>query len=836
MRSQLQGDQRNYKAIHGQRGFPDAHRAQNDSEANPFSAEEDPMNFNPDDPKWTAYVLGEMEESDRAALELELESSAEAREFVEELRFAVSIMKEGLAAETVLGLTPEQQTMVRASTGSRSESRNPFKQWLSMPATPTVWAAGLVAASLLVAVIVAPSFLRSRQASQSATLKASLTQPDMPATAPVLENAREKALQQPQPSAADAVTSAREASVHSQALDLEAKDQKKEIPENKLDRLVTERSAANRVPFDRQQTQAGQQGQQQQPGTLGALRSAASSAQQGQQQGQQGGAEPDRRRNEGVLSGVFGGVLKAQEEAAPPPPPAAAVPPPPPPAAMPNVMLADRAISSGAADRTDRIAPSVPRDAFNGYDPITDNPFVAVSQQPLATFSSNVDTASYANVRRFLTRNQLPPKDAVRIEELINYFSYEYPQASGPNPITGNMEVAAAPWNPQHRLVRVGIKAKDVQMGLKPSNLVFLIDVSGSMSTPERLPLLKSGLRLLVDKLTESDKVSIVTYAGASGVALQPTSGDRKNDILRVIEGLQAQGGTNGGAGIQTAYEMAVSNFINGGVNRVILATDGDFNIGITNQNDLVRLIEDKARSGVFLTVLGFGNNFKDSLLVKLADRGHGNYAFIDGLNEARKVLVEQMGSTLMTIAKDVKIQIEFNPAQVTAYRLIGYENRVLGAQDFNNDQKDAGDMGAGHTVTALFEVVPPGVQINVPGLDPLRYQPQPKAQPLARDAQTSREMLNLKIRYKDPEASESRLLSVPLVDRGGSFANASADFRFAAAVAGFGMILRDSPYKGSSNLDWVVATAASSRGADKNGYRQEFIGLAQGASQIRGR
>src|SRR5947209_2465429 len=737
MRSQLQGDQRNYKAVHGQRGFPDAHRAQNHSEANPFSAEEDPMNFNPDDPKWTAYVLGEMEESDRAALELELESSAEAREFVEELRFAVSIMKEGLAAETVLGLTPEQQTMVRASAGSRSESRNPFKQRLSMPATPTVWAAGLVAASLLVAVIVAPSFLRSRQASPSFTLK---TQPDITVTAPVRENPQENARQQPHPNGG-AVTSAREASAPLQKFDSAAKDEK-EIPQNKLQDLPTSgRSVDNLVVLDRQQGQAGQQGQQ----------------------GQQAGAqETDRRRN-GVLSGVLGGVLKAQEEAAPPPPPAAAAPPPPPAAIA--TALADRAaMESEAAGRFDRIVPSVPRDA-NGYDAITDNPFVAVSTQPLATFSSNVDTASYANVRSFLTRNQWPPKDAVRIEELINYFSYEYPQASGPNPITPNMEVAAAPWNPQHRLVRVGIKAKDVPMGQKPSNLVFLIDVSGSMSTPERLPLLKSGLRMLVDKLTEGDKVSIVTYAGASGIALQPTSGDRKNDILRVIEGLQAQGGTNGGAGIQTAYEMAVSNFINGGVNRVILATDGDFNIGITNQNDLVRLIEDKARSGVFLTVLGFGNNFKDSLLVKLADRGHGNYAFIDGLNEARKVLAEQMGSTLMTVAKDVKIQIEFNPAQVTAYRLIGYENRVLGAQDFNNDQKDAGDMGADHTVTALFEVVPRGVQINVPGLDPLRYQQQPQPQPLARDAQTSREMLNLKIRYKDPEASESRLLSVPLVD-----------------------------------------------------------------------
>src|SRR5438132_941697 len=598
MRSQLQGDQRNYKTVHGQRGFPDAHRAQNDSEANTFSAEEDPMNFNPDDPKWTAYVLGEMKESDRAAVELELESSAEAREFVEELQLAASLMKEGLAAETVLGLTPEQQTMVRASAGSRRESRNPFKRWLSMPATPTVWAAaGLVAASLLVAVTLAPSFLRSRQASQFAALKT----PDMPATVTVLENGREKAPQQPQAGAGGAVTNATEASVHSQAFDSATKDEK-EIAENKLQNPPTSgRSFDNLVLLDRQQGQAQQQGQQ----------------------------SNDRRRNEAVPSGVPSGVLKAQVEApsagpgvgngigpgqgggvgggkgsgvgagetAPLPPPAAAAPPPPP-AAIANA-LADRAAkASEAADRFDRIVPSVPRDAVNGYDPITDNPFVAVSREPLATFSSNVDTASYANVRRFLTRNQLPPKDAVRIEELINYFSYEYPQASGPNPITGNTEVAAAPWNPQHRLVRVGIKAKDIPMSQKPSNLVFLIDVSGSMSTPERLPLLKSGLRMLVDKLTESDKVSIVTYAGASGIALQPTSGDRKNDILRVIEGLQAQGGTNGGAGIQTAYEMAVSNFINGGVNRVILATDGDFNIGITNQNDLVRLIEDKAKSG----------------------------------------------------------------------------------------------------------------------------------------------------------------------------------------------------------------------------------------------
>src|SRR5436309_963421 len=424
MRSQLQGDQRNYKTVHGQRGFPDAHRAQNDSEANTFSAEEDPMNFNPDDPKWTAYVLGEMKESDRAALELELESSAEAREFVEELQLAASLMKEGLAAETVLGLTPEQQTVVRASAGSRRESRNPFKRRLSMPATPTVWAAaGLVAASLLVAVTLAPSFLRSRQASQFAALKT----PDMPATVTVLENGREKAPEQPQAGAGGAVTNATEASVHSQAFDSATKDEK-EIAENKLQNPPTSgRSFDNLVLLDRQQGQAQQQGQR-----------------QAGQQGQQVGAQTDRRRNEAVLSGVPSGVLKAQVEAPSAGPgvgngigpgqgggvgggkgsgvgpgetaflplPAAAAPPPPP-AAIANA-LADRAAkASEAADRFDRTVPSVPRNAANGYDPITDNPFVAVSREPLATFSSNVDTASYSNVRRFLTRNQLPPKDAV---------------------------------------------------------------------------------------------------------------------------------------------------------------------------------------------------------------------------------------------------------------------------------------------------------------------------------------------------------------------------------------------------------------------------------------
>jgi Ca-activated chloride channel family protein len=448
----------------------------------------------------------------------------------------------------------------------------------------------------------------------------------------------------------------------------------------------------------------------------------------------------------------------------------------------------------------------------------------------------DVDTASYANVRRFLNQNQLPPRDSVRIEEMINYFTYDYPQTAGAQPVTGSLEVAGSPWNPQHRLVRVGVKAKDVRLSQKPSNLVFLIDVSGSMNAPERLPLLKRGLHLLVDKLTESDRVSIVTYAGASGIALQPISGDRKDVILRAIDNLRAEGSTNGGAGIQTAYELAVANFIRGSVNRVILATDGDFNVGVTDPNQLTQLIEDRATSGVFLTVLGFGNNFKDSLLGRLAQKGHGNYAFLDTINEARKVLVEQLDATLVAVAKDVKIQVEFNPGQVNAYRLLGYETRLMRAQDFNNDQKDANDMGSGQTVTALYEVVPRGVNVNGTNGEPMRYQPQAPAAQQPRNGIGANEMLDLRIRYKEPEGTESKLIELPLADRGASFANASSDFRFAAAVAGFGLVLRDSVYKGSATLDWVLATAQNSRGVDKNGYREEFIRLVQRSMQIRQR
>src|SRR5262245_12944319 len=500
----------------------------------------------------------------------------------------------------------------------------------------------------------------------------------------------------------------------------------------------------------------------------------------------------------------------------------AATPPPP--------IIEGARRAPGVPAEYDRIRPP----DYNGgeaYDRISDNPFLPVAQNPLSTFAIDVDTASYSNVRRYLNQYQLPPRDAVRIEEMINYFSYDYPQPLGNDPVGALLESASAPWNPQHRLVRVGIKARDIDNRRRPpSNLVFLLDISGSMQPQERLPMLKEAIHMLVEQLTANDRVSVVTYAGTTGLALRPTRGDQKNTILRLIDSLRAGGNTNGGSGIQLAYDQAMANFIPNGVNRVILATDGDFNVGITDRNALLQLIEDKAKRGVFLSVLGVGvGNYKDATLEMLADKGHGNYAYLDTLNEARKVLVEQMSGTLVTVAKDVKVQVEFNPAVVDAYRLIGYENRALRNEDFNNDLKDAGDMGAGHTVTVLYEVVPRGVPINAPGVDPLKYQASAPAP--ARNA--SNETLTVKIRYKEPADSDSKLLAFPLVDREQTFARSSVDFRFSSAVASFGMILRNSPYKGTATIDSVLSMAEDSLGPDRNGYRREFLQLVQRARQI---
>jgi len=466
------------------------------------------------------------------------------------------------------------------------------------------------------------------------------------------------------------------------------------------------------------------------------------------------------------------------------------------------------------------------------YARINDNPFHAVADQPLSTFSVDVDTASYSNMRRFLTSGMLPPPDAVRIEELVNYFDYHYEGPTGEHPFATHMEVTACPWNAEHRLVRIGLQGREMPAAERPAaNLVFLLDVSGSMDAPNKMPLMKQSLRMLVERLTERDRVAIVVYAGASGLVLPSTTANNQDTILSAIEQLQPGGSTNGASGIQLAYETAVQHLDKEGINRVILCTDGDFNVGVTNEGELTRLIEEKAKTGVFLSVMGFGmGNFKDSMLEKLADCGNGNYGYIDTQNEARKLFGEQLEGTLATIAKDVKIQVEFNPTHVGGYRLLGYENRKLAAEDFNNDQKDAGEIGAGHTVTALYEIVPVGKPIQ-PGVDPLKYQPTRPAP----DAAASDELLTLKLRYKLPQADTSKLIEQPLKDDGRGFAQASKDTQFAAAVALFGMLLRHSEHVGAGNYGAVLEIAESASGDDVTGYRREFVELVKKARQYAG-
>ena len=462
------------------------------------------------------------------------------------------------------------------------------------------------------------------------------------------------------------------------------------------------------------------------------------------------------------------------------------------------------------------------------YDSLDENPFRRVATEPRSTFSVDVDTASYANVRRFLNGGSLPPPGAVRIEELINYFRFEYTQPEGEAPFSVTTELAPSPWNPAHRVALIGLRGIEPDRVEGARNLVFLIDVSGSMRPPDKLPLVRAAMRMLVDTLTERDRVAIVVYAGATGLVLPSTSGDRKAVINQAIAELESGGSTNGAAGIALAYEVARKGFIRDGVNRVILATDGDFNVGITSQDALVRLIEKERRSGVFLSVLGVGTgNLKDSTMEKLADKGNGNYSYLDSLHEARKVLVSEAGGTLVTIAKDVKLQVEFNPATVAAYRLIGYENRVLRNEEFNDDTADAGDIGAGHTVTALYEIVPAGVDVDGPGVDPLKYQRARERTPAA----SSDELMTVRLRYKRPDGDESRLISTVVRDRQQAL---TANLGFASAVAEFGMLLRGSKHAGAGSYQAVVDRARTFRGADHDGYRAEFIRLAELASSLR--
>ncbi|MGA2142523.1 MAG: VWA domain-containing protein [Brevinematales bacterium] len=501
---------------------------------------------------------------------------------------------------------------------------------------------------------------------------------------------------------------------------------------------------------------------------------------------------------------------------------------------MPESKKAEGGIEKEAVDTEmateDRLSPEKDIRAvreFNteGYDRVEENDFMDAAKDPLSTFSIDVDTASYANVRRFITQGSLPYPDAVRIEEMINYFTYRYKEPEGDSPMAFNCELSSCPWNAGHELLRIGLQAKKVSLdAIPPNNLVFLIDVSGSMDEENKLPLVKSALKLLVKQMRSQDSIAIVVYAGNAGLVLPSTSCSLKEKILAAIDNLEAGGSTAGGEGILLAYKTAKQSFKPKGNNRVILATDGDFNVGASSDGELVRMIEEKRNDGIYLTILGFGmGNYKDSKMEKLADNGNGNYAYIDTLAEAEKVLVKEMSGTLLTLAKDVKIQIEFNPLSVREYRLIGYEKRLLKSRDFDDDKKDAGELGAGQSVTALYEIVPstPG---KAAGGDQLKYQ----TTSINTNTAGTGELMTIKFRYKKPDENKSLLLVYPVLNNKMKLSDTSPDFRFAAAVAEWGLILRNSKFKGSAAIDQVLETAGGALGTDEEGYRHEFIKLAR--------
>ena len=498
-----------------------------------------------------------------------------------------------------------------------------------------------------------------------------------------------------------------------------------------------------------------------------------------------------------------------------------------------NQSYKNRTSEVAAEASMDQAAPQDLEKDFSreGYAHITENSFATALDQPLSTFSVDVDKAAYSNVRRFLNSGQLPPAGAVRVEEMINYFDYDYQQPSGNDPFNVITEVAGCPWNEKHQLVHIALKGKEIdQPEQPPSNLVFLIDVSGSMQDEDKLPLLKKSLLMLTESLRKDDNVSIVTYAGSAGLALPSTSGADRSDIEEAIDNLEAGGSTAGGEGIQLAYKIARKHFKKNGNNRVIIATDGDFNVGLSSEDELVRLIEKERESGVFLSVLGFGiGNYQDSNMQQLADKGNGNHYYIDGLQEAKKVLVNELSGTLFTIAKDVKIQVEFNPAKVQAYRLIGYENRMLNKEDFNDDRKDAGEIGAGHTVTALYEVIPAGLKSDfVKTVDRLKYQKTGSV-----SGNNSEDLFTVKLRYKKPDEKESLKMTIAVPDNDEDWKEASENFRLAAAVAEFGMMLRNSEYKSKSSYEQALSLAKGAKGADEDGYRAELIELVKAAQQL---
>ncbi|HEX7618199.1 MAG TPA: von Willebrand factor type A domain-containing protein [Verrucomicrobiae bacterium] len=811
------------------------------------------MKITPDDPKLTAYALGELDKSERAAIEAELEKSAECRRAVEEIRETAAVLEKNLATEELPELAFAQQRKIENQL-KESVGRSKTSGWRFL-----LYGGMSAAAACLIATMLLPALSSSKHEAQQVALNSQrqlqeLTKSVPPAPAGAMTPAPpEPTLKNPVVTppvlvsgsiapttktdaennfVATAPISAPVATLALSTPALTPPDNNKAAPKPGMIagssvNANTPNSASDGFYLGAAKsgttgsgtlTVNGGSAPQSVPGVValngvnnygvigGGGRGGGIGGGGGGGRGADlSGTSADQNMYYRSVNQVVAGESRAK------------VP------ALGDIPLQGRLFRSPSQIDT------------ASYPHLIENSFLTALNHPLSTFSIDVDTASYANVRRFLNEGRMPPPDAVRIEEMVNYFKYNYPQPRGEDPFAANIEIAGCPWNSGHRLVRIGLKGREIAQDKRPpSNFVFLIDVSGSMQPPERLPLIKQALRQLVKKMTENDRVAIVVYASNAGIKLESTSCSEKEKILQAIDELDAGGSTAGAAGIQTAYRVAQKNFIEGGVNRVLLCTDGDFNVGITDQGQLVKMIQDKARSGVSLTTLGVGtDNYKDALMQKLADKGNGNYAYLDTLEEAQKVLIEQMSGTLVTIAKDVKIQIEFNPAQVSAYRLIGYEKRMLRKEDFNNDAKDAGEIGAGHTVTALYEIVPAGGEIRAGEVDDLKYQHPAEEKPERYVSDGSKELLTLKLRYKQPDGDKSRLLEFPVTDNGRRLGRASSDFKFAAAVAEFGMLLRDSEFKGSSSYGAVLELAGEAKGADAEGYRSEFLNLVRKAREL---
>jgi Ca-activated chloride channel family protein len=837
------------------------------------------MTFDPDDPRLTAFALGELEGPEREAVETLVERDAQARRFVEETRVLARVLGEQLRGEAPgVGLTDAQREAIERAAGRKLSAPSvlPFLpsggRWLRHALAAAAMLAVGVGSYLTwqvkygsppreamdqtkVAATPAPRGEASARDLDAAPLPA----PAAPGEAPPIPESLALRFDAPRSAPAESAPTATPGETFALGRDSLAPGGVELLAEAHENRpafeagLPADRDLARGMPAAEPDAAAGATPL---AGSGGGAPAAAMSAPAPEPRadgigggrdlalGREGltdfrgaASETLARRSPSDPSGPVSprGLARPSPEAERPAVAAAA----PPAAVAPKLRTLEARQTREEKALTDSFATTPARPLALGaeqYAPIVENDFVPVTPaSTLATFSTDVDTGSYANVRRMLMQNTWPRRDAVRVEELINYFWYAYPEPEGEAPFSVACELTEAPWNKDNWLLRVGLKGRSIRFeDRKPTNLVFLVDVSGSMEPANKLPLVKAGLRMLAEQLGEQDTISIVTYAGEERLALPPTNGLSRAEIVSAIDQLQSGGSTNGQAGINLAYTLAAERFRAGGVNRVILATDGDFNVGVQSVDELVRLAEQKAKSGVFLSVLGVGEaNLKDQTLEQIADKGNGNYSYLDSLLEARKVLVEQAGGTLVTIAKDVKVQVDLNPAKIGAYRLIGYENRSLRAEDFRDDAKDAGEIGSGHTVTALLELVPAEAPQALALKQKLGDSKYSKAE-VVEQAKRGDEFLNVALRYKTPEGDTSQELRVAVNGPPVKFGEASDDTRFASAVALFGMILRDSAHKGTGTLDAVLEIASSALGADPGGYRKQFLELVRRAQSLR--